>query len=164
MMPISWLIRLEEPADNEIVEALQAEAFGPGRFARTAFRIRDGVPHHAGLSFVGLIGDEIAGSVRLTPIRIGGSGALLLGPLAVSPVYKNRGLGRALVRTSLEAAGRLGESHVLLVGDEPYYGPLGFEKVPVGRIALPGPVDPNRLLLARLVGGDMPKGAVRGGS
>ncbi|MBA5775721.1 N-acetyltransferase [Stappia sp. F7233] len=162
MMPISWLIRLEAPSDNEAIEALQAEAFGPGRFARTAFRIREGVPHHAGLSFVGLIGDEIAGSCRLTPIRIGKSSALLLGPLAVSPTYKNRGLGRALVRTALEAAGKLGETHVLLVGDEPYYGPLGFERVPFGRISLPGPVDLNRLLVARLVGGDIPQGLVRG--
>jgi predicted N-acetyltransferase YhbS len=42
---------------------------------------------------------------------------------------------------------------VLLVGDAPYYGPLGFEVIPTGQITLPGPVDPARLLAAELVPG-----------
>jgi predicted N-acetyltransferase YhbS len=39
---------------------------------------------------------------------------------------------------------------VLLVGDEPYYGRLGFRRIPWGQITIPGPVDPNRLLAAEL--------------
>ena len=40
--------RLEQPADNDEIEALHAEAFGPGRFARAAFRLREDVPHDPG--------------------------------------------------------------------------------------------------------------------
>lgn len=164
MLPFTWLIRLEEPADFPAIDALQAEAFGPGRFARSAFRLREGVPHDARLSFCGVIGDEIAGSVRLTPIRIGTDRAFVLGPLAVAPRFKNKGLGRALVRTALAAAAETGEKYVLLVGDEPYYGPLGFERVAFGSILLPGPVDPARILVARLAGGPMPRGKAAGGA
>jgi len=163
MKQTTWVIRLEDAADNTEIEDLQAEAFGPGRFARTAFRIRENVPHRADLSFVGLIGPRVAGSIRLTPIMIGETKALLLGPLTVSPDFKNRGLGKALMRAAMDAASAAGEKAVLLVGDAPYYSPFGFQQVPFGRITLPGPVDPARLLVAPLNGGEMPEGAVHGG-
>ena len=103
---------------------------------------------------------SVAGSIRLTPIRIGEApDALLLGPLTVSPDFKNRGLGKALMRTAMEAAAAAGDRIVLLVGDAPYYSPFGFQQVPPGRITLPGPVDPARLLVALLNDGDMPEGA-----
>ncbi len=86
-------------------------------------------------------------------MRIGESPALLLGPLAVHPDFGNRGAGRALVTASLDAARENGHSLVLLVGDEPYYGPLGFRAVSPTRIQMPGPVDPKRVLVAGLVPG-----------
>lgn len=161
MKPIPFLVRLEEPEDDSIIDTLHEEAFGPGRFARTAFRLREGIAHDPRLSFVGMAGGEVAGSVRLTPIAIGAANALLLGPLAVSPRFKNKGIGRALVKTSLQAAEELGEAYVLLVGDAPYYAPLGFEQAALGSISLPGPVDPARVLVARLAGGQMPEGAAQ---
>jgi len=164
MKQTMWVIRSEETADNSAIETLQAEAFGPGRFARTAFRVRENVPHRADVSFVGLSGEAVAGSIRLTPIRIGDADALLLGPLTVSPEFKNRGLGKALMRAAMEAAAAAGDTIVLLVGDAPYYSPFGFQQVPPGRITLPGPVDPARLLVALLNDGDMPSGMVHGGS
>ncbi|MET1411988.1 N-acetyltransferase [Roseibium sp. HPY-6] len=163
MKQTTWVIRLEDTADNTAIEDLQAEAFGPGRFARTAFRIRENVPHRPDLSFVGMVGPHIAGSIRLSPILIGDTEALLLGPLTVSPDFKNRGLGKALMRTAMNAAAMAGDKVVLLVGDAPYYGPFGFQQVPLGHISLPGPVDPARLLVALMNGAEMPEGAVRGG-
>ena len=41
----------------------------------------------------------------------------------------------------------------MLVGDEPYYGKCGFKRVPKGRAVMPGPVDPERLLVAELAPG-----------
>jgi predicted N-acetyltransferase YhbS len=38
----------------------------------------------------------------------------------------------------------------LLVGDEEYYARLGFAPVPQGKITMPGPVDPERLLYCEL--------------
>lgn len=163
MKQTAWVIRLEEATDNTDIEDLQAEAFGPGRFARTAFRIRENVPHRPDLSFVGLEGARIAGSIRLSPVKIGQSDALLLGPLTVAPDFKNRGLGKALMQTAMDAAVAAGDKAVLLVGDAPYYSPFGFQKVPFGKITLPGPVDPERLLIALINDSAMPSGGVHGG-
>lgn len=163
MKQTTWVIRPEDAADTTAIEDLQANAFGPGRFARTAFRIRESVEPRRDLSFVGLVGSQIAGSIRLSPILIGDTAALLLGPLTVSPDFKNRGLGKALMRTAMDAAELAGDKIVLLVGDAPYYSPFGFQQVPLGQITLPGPVDPARLLVALLNGAEMPEGAVQGG-
>lgn len=163
MKQTTWVIRPEDAADTTAIEDLQANAFGPGRFARTAFRIRENAEPRQDLSFVGLVGSQIAGSIRLSPILIGETAALLLGPLTVSPDFKNRGLGKALMRTAMDAAELAGDKIVLLVGDAPYYSPFGFQQVPLGQITLPGPVDPARLLVALLNGAEMPEGAVQGG-
>ena len=71
----------------------------------------------------------------------------MLGPLAVEPAFRSRGIGRALMERSIAQAGHLGYQLILLVGDEPYYGRMGFKRVPPGRITMPGPVDQMRVLL-----------------
>lgn len=153
--------RLERPDDVAAIDVLHEEAFGPGRFARTAFRLREGHPHDGRLSYVATLDGALAGSVRLTPMRIGAAPALLLGPLAVRPHLKNRGIGKALMRISMEAARSQGWTLVLLVGDLPYYWPFGFRAVAPGRIEMPGPVDPARLLVAELVPGAAAEAAGR---
>lgn len=146
--PVHVSFRPEDPADDLAIESINAEAFGPGRFARAAYRIREGGPHDPRLSFVALGNGEIVGSVRQTSIAAESGRAILLGPLAVKPEWKNRGIGRELVRIALKAAKQAGAPMVILVGDEPYYGPLGFKVFPAGRISMPRPVDPSRLLVA----------------
>lgn len=143
----------ENPAHDIEIEAINAEAFGPGRFARAAYLIREGGPHDLSLSFVALMGGIVIGSVRLTSVKVGPTPALLLGPLAVRPEWKNRGVGKALMRMSLDAAKKAGHRLVVLVGDEPYYGPLGFQRVPRGQLSLPAPVDLNRLLAHEIKSG-----------
>jgi predicted N-acetyltransferase YhbS len=144
----------ELAAHDTEIEDINAEAFGPGRFARAAYKIREGGPHRRDLSFVGLVDGKVVASVRMTPIAAGGATALLLGPLAVRPAYKNLGIGRKLVAIALDAARKDGWSLVILVGDAPYYAPLGFDLVvPNGQLAMPRPVDPKRLLAAELVSG-----------
>lgn len=145
----------EAPAHDAEIEAINAEAFGPGRFTRAAYRIREGGPHERALSFVATHQDTVIGSVRLTRIVAGQGRGLLLGPLAVRPAYKNKGIGRKLVAIALDAAREAGEGVAVLVGDAPYYGPLGFERIPYGQLSMPRPVDPNRLLAAELKEGAM---------
>jgi predicted N-acetyltransferase YhbS len=147
----SFSFRPERADDSAAIEDLAARAFGPGRFARAAYRLRERAPHVAGLSFVAEHEGELAGSVRLTPITVGDRAALLLGPLVVHPDWKGKGCGRGLVKLAVGAARDAGHGLVILVGDLPYYGPLGFRRVePVGAVTLPGPVDPARLLVAEL--------------
>ncbi len=143
----------ELPEHDVEIENLHADAFGPGRFARAAFRIREGGPHDRGLSRVGVVDGKVIASVRLTPIMIGQNTALLLGPLAVSPAFMNRGIGRALMKECLELAKNAGHHLVVLVGDEPYYGPFGFKMMAKGTVLFPAPVDQNRILACELVEG-----------
>jgi predicted N-acetyltransferase YhbS len=148
---LSLTILSEQTDDDQAIEKLYERTFGPGRFARSAYRLREGVAHRRDLSFTARIGTLLVGSVRLTPVRVGTAAALLLGPLTVEPPFREHGIGAALIEVSLAAARKSGAKIVLLVGDEPYYGRMGFKKVPRGRVKLPGPVDPERVLVAELV-------------
>jgi predicted N-acetyltransferase YhbS len=164
-MSQSIIVRPETAADIPAVEALQRRAFGPGAYARAAFRVREQAPHDPRLSFVAMSGDTLVASVRMTPIAVGESRGLQLGPLVVDPTFAGRGHGKGLVRRALAAAREQEAPFVLLVGDESYYGPLGFKPlVPAGGVRMPGPADPARILVAELVDGaaqDL-RGQVRG--
>jgi predicted N-acetyltransferase YhbS len=140
----------EEPAHDPEIEHINAEAFGPGRFARAAYKIREGGPHEGTLSFVAVYEGAVIASVRMTRIAAGEGKALLLGPLAVRPDYKNLGIGKRLVKIAVEAAEKAGAGVVVLVGDESYYGPLGFKKVKRGQLSMPRPVDLDRILAMEL--------------
>lgn len=153
MIPADVVFMPETPAHDPEIDHINEEAFGPGRFARAAYKIREGGPHERQLSFVALRQGEVAASVRLTRIAAGDGRALLLGPLAVRPAHKNLGIGRKLVAIAIDAARRAGASAVLLVGDEPYYGPLGFRRIPRGQLSMPRPVDLDRILVHELIEG-----------
>lgn len=158
-MNTSNLLICRETAEfSDEIENLNAEAFGPGRLTRAAYRLREQAPHCPKLSFVAKIDAgtgplTLGGSVRLTHIRISESPALLLGPLVVAPSAKNSGIGRELMIRSLAAARSAGHKLIILVGDLSYYARFGFERAPHGRVLLPGPVDPARLLYCELQAG-----------
>ena len=135
-------IDAETAADAAAVEAVVLAAFGPGRFAKTAERLREQMVAVAG--FVAREDDRVIGSVRLWPIRIGASEALFLGPIAVEAGSRRAGLGADLVAACVDHARAAGASGVLLVGDSPYFSRFGFEPSP--DVDLPGPVDRRRLL------------------
>jgi predicted N-acetyltransferase YhbS len=155
-----WQVRLETPADGGQVAALSADSFGPGRFAKSAYRLREGVAPVAALSFVAIEktpdgAEVLRGSVRFWPIRVGGHEELLLGPLAVQGDQRGRGIGIALMQAGIAAAQRGSWRAILLVGDEPYYNKVGFSRLPPGRVKFPGPVDQNRILGLSLKAGEL---------
>lgn len=149
-LPLSILV--ERPEDAAAIERLHARAFGPGRFARTAFRLREGAASTPELCFTALVGTLLVGSIRLSPLTLGAAPGLLLGPLAVDPAFEGRGIGAALIARALDQARQEGHRLVLLVGDEPYYGRFGFRRAAAG-LEPPAPIDPARLLLAELADG-----------
>lgn len=140
-------------------EGLLDRAFGIGRRTKTSYRFREGETAVPGLSFglwLPAADDEaeqwLVAVISFWWLKIGqpGDDAIMLGPLAVEPVLQGKGLGRKLMQYALEQAEALGHRLVILVGDEPYYAPFGFSRVPDGRLLLPGPVDPARLLFREL--------------
>jgi predicted N-acetyltransferase YhbS len=163
MSDLSLTILAETVNDTQAIDRLHARTFGPGRFVLSAYRLREHVDHLLDLSFTARIGTLLVGSVRQLPILVGDTKALLLGPLTVEPPFRSRGVGRALLERALREAKAKGHRLVLLVGDEAYYGRLGFKAVPKGRASMPGPVDYSRLLVAELVEGAFAEvsGAVR---
>lgn len=143
----------ERPQDAAFVEALNNEAFGPERFNKTVYRLREGISADAGLSFVAL--DErgsLVASLRFWPIVIGAARtpAILLGPLAVQPHLRGQGYGKALMRHGIERARALGHRIIVLVGDPEYYNPFGFRRELTLKLALPGPVEERRFLALEL--------------
>jgi predicted N-acetyltransferase YhbS len=153
MTDLFLVLAPQTPADFAAIEKLDERAFGPGRFARSAYRLRERVAPDYALSFVARVGTLLVGANRMTRIRCGDVQALLLGPLTVEPAFRSGGIGETLVMKSLDAARANGHRLVLLVGDMPYYGRMGFKPVPEGRLIFPGPVDPDRLLYCELVEG-----------
>jgi predicted N-acetyltransferase YhbS len=153
MSELSLTILAETADDAPAIDRLHERTFGPGRYARSAFRIREKMAHVLDLSFTARIGTLLVGSVRLTPVCVGDTPALLLGPLTVEPPFRARGIGTTLVQRALKEAKTKGHKLVVLVGDEPVYAKSGFKQVPKGQVKMPGPVDPARLLVAELVAG-----------
>ncbi|MEP0519997.1 MAG: N-acetyltransferase [Hyphomicrobiales bacterium] len=145
----NYTVNLQTADDADEILRLHEITFGPGRFARTAFRIRENASLADELCFTArdVVTEKLVGSVLLSHIKIGEVASLLLGPLTVTPEYKSKGVGKLLMQRAVEAAQSAGYGSIILVGDEPYYGPFGFKPVGYGQIQMPGPVDPKRLLV-----------------
>ena len=151
----SLTFQTARPENARDVAVLLDLAFGPGRFAKTAARLREGNRPIEALSLLAFEGDNLRASVQFWPILIGSDPALLLGPLAVDPAERGRGIGLSLMAHGLDKARGLGHGRVVLVGDAPYYAKVGFVPAPSGAMTMPGPVDPARLLVRELTDGTM---------
>ena len=148
-----WEIRRERAEDEPRIAALTEAGFGPGRYAKSAYRLREGVHAVTDLSFVAVENGTLRGSVRFWPIKVGADDVLLLGPLAVDSAQRGRGIGISLMQAGIAAAKAAGWRAILLVGDEPYYSRVGFVKLAPGGLRFPGPVDATRLLGLALTDG-----------
>lgn len=147
-------LMLEQAEDAAAIEALIDKAFGPDRFKKTVYRLRDGVAADPALCFVAYDQGVLVGSLRFWPILIGGTtDALLLGPLAVDPGRRGEGIGVGLMWHGLAEAQRRGHKVVLLVGDVDYYAKFGFTGEPCAQVELPGWVDRKRFLARGLAPG-----------
>jgi predicted N-acetyltransferase YhbS len=151
------VVETERSEDAPAVQALVLAAFGPGRFAKTAERVRETASIAAG--FVVRREGAVVGSVRLWTIRVGLQDALFLGPIAVDAAARKAGLGQALVEACVAWSRSAGTAGILLVGDAPWFSRSGF--APIADVSLPGPVDPRRVMWLGL-DAPTPAGAVCG--
>jgi predicted N-acetyltransferase YhbS len=157
-------IRAERPADIAARETLLDVAYGPSRFTKPSQRLREG--REPALSLVALEHGRLVGTVRLWPVSAGaGRPALLLGPLAVHPDCRQRGIGSALMRRAIRAARVAGHGALVLVGDAAYYGRFGFTAAETGALSMPGAYERDRLLALALAPGALAgaRGLIRAG-
>jgi len=141
----------ELPEHHQAIERVLDAAFGPGRFAKTSERVRErGAVAEPSLTRVAVNDkNEVVGVCRIWSVSAGQQ-FYFLGPLAVDPAAQLAGLGLTLVREAVTACRAKGGAGVVLVGAERFFKPIGFSVVPAGRLSLPGPVDPARLLWLEL--------------
>jgi predicted N-acetyltransferase YhbS len=150
--PVPYALRPEADGDGPAIEALLDRAFGPDRHHKRSYAYRDGVDPDEALSFVADRPDgTLIGTIRFWPVLVGDSAhpAVLLGPIAVEPGLKGRGIGKALIRRGLAEAERHGHGLVVLVGDLPYYALFGFR--PASHLGIVMPFErPHRVLALEL--------------
>lgn len=153
--PVPYALRAEAPADGPAIESLLDRAFGSDRHEKRSYAYRQGVDPVADLGFVADRPDgTLIGTLRFWPVLLGDAAhpALLLGPIAVEPGLKGRGIGKALMRKGLFEARRRGHGLVVLVGDLPYYAHFGFHPAAHKGIVMPFE-RPHRVLCLELVEG-----------
>lgn len=155
----------ERPEDAALIEPLLDECFGPERFEKTAYKIREKLHPIPELSFVVREEDNLLATIRYWPVAIGeNTPALLLGPIAVDPARRGEKIGVNLICKSLKVAEALGHGLIVLVGDPEYYEQFGFVNAVALGLSLPGPVEERRLLVKELKAGMLTglQGIVRG--
>jgi predicted N-acetyltransferase YhbS len=148
----------EKPEHSAAIERVLDRAFGPGRYAKTSERVREGgAILEPTLTRVALTdAGDVVGVCRIWRVEAGAP-VYFLGPLGVDPDVQSAGLGVALVRDAVAACRAIGGAGVIVVGAERFFRPMGFTIVPAGRVTLPGPVDPLRLLWLELRPGGLDK-------
>ncbi|HEX7799202.1 MAG TPA: N-acetyltransferase [Asticcacaulis sp.] len=160
---LDYVIALEQPSQADAVLALTDRAFGPGRFVKTAERLRENSTPLADLSYVALDGARVIASVRLWPVFVQAADETrapiaFLGPIVVDEACRGHRIGSRLTEAAVTAAFAKGLRAVLLVGSRAFFEPLGFARAE--GLIMPGPVDPNRLLIRYATDGDALSGQV----
>jgi predicted N-acetyltransferase YhbS len=143
-------LQFERPEDGPLVDALVDRAFGPGRFTKVSERVREFAAFAPELSVCAWSGGRLLGCARMWRVRVGGRPVTFLGPFAVEQGERNAGFGARLIARACEAAAAAGETHIVLVGDEPYFSRVGFSRAGGSQVAMPGPVDQRRVLVRAL--------------
>jgi predicted N-acetyltransferase YhbS len=144
------IVQSERPQDGPFVDALIARAFGPGRYTKVSERVREFATFAPELSMCAWVEDRLLGCARMWRVRCGGWPGTFLGPFAVEQGERSAGFGARLIARACEGAQAAGETHVVLVGDEPYFARVGFTKAGGRQVVMPGPVDQSRVLVRAL--------------
>ena len=144
-------IRLAHDKDLKNIEKLLDEAFGPGRYARTAYRYREKHNLISEYSYIYQDNKQLLASISFSQIFINNiNKGLLLGPLAVKPGHDGKGYGVALVETTIKLIKKSKKyNFIVLVGDIDYYRRFNFKQI-LQPLNLVWPVNPNRVLILSL--------------
>jgi putative acetyltransferase len=118
-------IRVEAPGDIDDIHHVHAVSFPTSLEAKLVDALRD-----AGRLRISLVAEEggaVVGHVAFSPVTVEGSGnGAGLGPVAVLPDFRRRGIADKLIRAGLAECGRWQFGFVVVLGDPHYYRRFGF--------------------------------------
>lgn len=122
------MIRPERQADISTIERIQQLAFEQPSESELVKALRN--KGAATLSLVAETDGQLTGHILFSPVTIEGCEqsvrTLGLGPLAVLPTHRGKGIGSQLIRQGLEQCRLDGWQIVVLVGEPDYYSRFGF--------------------------------------
>ncbi|MCL2388378.1 MAG: N-acetyltransferase [Defluviitaleaceae bacterium] len=135
-------IRLEQPTDYYEIEELTRNTFWTHYWGEgmticdehlLVHRLRKSPSFVPALDFVAEIDDKLVGHIIYSESKIKNDLSeeyvvLTFGPLSVLPEYQGRGIGKALMRHSFDAARQLGYPAVIIFGHPDYYPRVGFRR------------------------------------
>jgi len=134
------------------VRAIVTRAFGREDEARIVDRLRGKADPQGAL--VALCEGRVVGHALLGPVAIRGAGgetaAFALAPLAVDPDFQGQGVGSALVRAGIDAAGDLGEQVIFVLGEPAFCVRFGFEPAARHGLRFPSPVPEEAFMVLEL--------------
>jgi predicted N-acetyltransferase YhbS len=144
-------IRQISNEDNDKIIKLLHKSFGPGRFARSVYRLREKNDRDTEFSYIYELNNQILSSISYYKTFLNNDiNGLLLGPLAVDPEHRGKGYGVELVKYTIALIKKTTTyDFILVIGDYHYYEKFGFKKIN-NTFSFYGPVNSEKVLILPL--------------
>ena len=144
-------IRQISNEDNDKIIKLLHKSFGPGRFARSVYRLREKNDRDTEFSYIYELNNQILSSISYYKTFLNNDiNGLLLGPLAVDPEHRGKGYGVELVKYTIALIKKtMAYDFILVIGDYHYYEKFGFKKIN-NTFSFYGPVNSEKVLILYL--------------
>ena len=144
-------IRQISNEDNDKIIKLLHKSFGPGRFARSVYRLREKNDRDTEFSYIYELNNQILSSISYYKTFLNNDiKGLLLGPLAVDPEHRGKGYGVELVKYTIALIKKtMAYDFILVIGDYHYYEKFGFKKIN-NTFSFYGPVNSEKVLILHL--------------
>ena len=144
-------IRQISNEDNDKIIKLLYKSFGPGRFARSVYRLREKNDRDTEFSYIYELNNQILSSISYYKTFLNNDiNGLLLGPLAVDPEHRGKGYGVELVKYTIALIKKTTDyDFILVIGDYHYYEKFGFKKIN-NTFSFYGPVNSEKVLILHL--------------
>lgn len=141
-------IRQISNEDNDKIIKLLYKSFGPGRFARSVYRLREKNDRDTEFSYIYELNNQILSSISYYKTFLNNDiNGLLLGPLAVDPEHRGKGYGVELVKYTIALIKKtMAYDFILVIGDYHYYEKFGFKKIN-NTFSFYGPVNSEKVLI-----------------
>ena len=144
-------IRQISNEDNDKIIKLLYKSFGPGRFARSVYRLREKNDRDTEFSYIYELNNQILSSISYYKTFLNNDiNGLLLGPLAVDQEHRGKGYGVELVKYTIALIKKtMAYDFILVIGDYHYYEKFGFKKIN-NTFSFYGPVNSEKVLILPL--------------